>query len=136
MPLAAALEPTGADRAAPFLAPAESLPEQELQRPPPHTTAEPHHRQPLYPNQARKPIPGESHTLSLDFPTLERWRVARILVEVAALHGQGPHCKVLSHSGCFVRTEGISVRSKRFQGLVCERNSYIVNALCRIKENP
>jgi hypothetical protein len=86
-PLATSLGTPGADCAALFVAPAESSPESELQRPPVRPSTEPHHRQPLYPNQAHKSVTGKPLVLLLTFLGRPRRRSRRILAGRAAPSG-------------------------------------------------
>jgi hypothetical protein len=58
-----------------------------------HPSAEAHRRQPLHPNQAHKPVAGESLVLLPTFPGRPRRRSRRILAGRAAPTPQGLHCK-------------------------------------------
>jgi hypothetical protein len=100
------LAPTRADRAAHSLAPAESSPEPEFQWPPTPAAAALRLRSRPDPNFGHKPIVGEPLAILLPFPGWLRRRMTGILAGAAALHGQGPHCKVQSLSGVFCANWG------------------------------
>jgi hypothetical protein len=101
---------TGANRATQFLAPAESSPEQEVQRLAPAVTAAGHYRSRPNPNFRHKPIVSEPLALLLHFPGRPR---RRILAGAAASMAQGPNCFPLFLSRVFCVNQGLSCEPEK-----------------------